>query len=105
MAMKRVSKPPPPGRSPSECLEFFGIEKNDATRLLFCLAENHKRIFSFRGPDDINVIAKKWVDKVFASSGGNQLAAGEELDSNTPVGEFLPRCLSSIFPRQGAGPH
>jgi hypothetical protein len=104
MAMLRVSKPPPPGQSPSECLEFFGIVKNNATRLLFCLAENHKRIFSFRGPDDTSAIAKKWVDNVFASSGVNQLGAGEDLDSNIPVGEFLGASLQ-YFPVKEQNPN
>jgi hypothetical protein len=104
MAMLRVSKPAPPGRSPSECLEFFGIEKNDATRMLFCLAENHKRIFSFRGPDDTSLIAKKWVDNVFAGSGVDQLAAGEDLDSNILVGEFLGASLQ-YFPVEEQDPN
>jgi hypothetical protein len=104
MAMLRVSKLPPPDLSPSECLEFFGIEKNDATRGLFCLVQNHTRIF--RGRVLPSVIAKKWVDNVFASSGveQKQVAAGEELDNDNREGEFLGASLQ-YFPVKEQDPN
>jgi hypothetical protein len=75
-ALKRVSKKPPPHLSPADCLRFWGLEKNEATRGWFYLAENYERLFEGR------IIAvnlgKKWITNLYHSL--KPIASGEELN-------------------------
>jgi hypothetical protein len=64
-AVKRVSKKTTPGLSPPDCLRFWGLEKNAATRELFYLAENYERLFE--GRIIAGTLAKKWIANVFCA--------------------------------------
>jgi hypothetical protein len=84
-ALMRVSKKPPPHLSPADCLRFWGLEKNGATRGLFYLVENYERILE--GRIIKSTLGKKWVDSVYAC-GVVRKVAGEELNEGNRDGEF-----------------
>jgi hypothetical protein len=84
-ALMRVLKKTPAHLSPEECLLFWGLEKNEATRGVFLLAENYRRILEGRMIK--STLGKKWVDSVYAG-GGIRKVAGEELKEGNRDGDF-----------------
>jgi hypothetical protein len=84
-ALMRVSKKLPAHLSPEECLLFWGLEKNEATRGVFYLAENYRRILGGRMIK--STLGKKWVDSVYLG-GVVRKVAGEELNEGNRDGEF-----------------
>jgi hypothetical protein len=92
--LKRVSKKPPTHLSPADCLRFCGLEKNEATRALFYLAENYERILE--GRIIKSTLGKKWVDSVYAC-GGVRKVAGEELNEGNRDGELEGASLFDTF--------
>jgi hypothetical protein len=66
---------------PPDCLRFWGLEKNTATRGLFYLAENYERLFE--GRVIVGTLAKKWIANVFKKGAARKFTvAGEELNKN-----------------------
>jgi hypothetical protein len=87
VAMKRVSAETPNGLSLPECLHFWGIEENDATRDLFAVAVRYESFFEGR---IVPVsLAKKWIMNALAEGqGAPRTVSGEELDKTNSTGAF-----------------
>jgi hypothetical protein len=97
-ASMRVSKKVPPDLSPVDCLRFWGLKKNEATRGLFYLAENYKRILE--GRIFKSALGQKWVDSVYMC-GVIRKVAGEELNEGNRDGEFQGASLRYIPVEEG----
>jgi hypothetical protein len=94
VALKRVSGPMQDGLTPSECLTFWGLEKNETTHELFYLAENCDRLFE--GRIIVKNLARKWILSLCGSGSARKDAAGEELTRTDHTGEFQSVSLRYI---------